>query len=225
MQSLGFAFALIPVLRRLYPDRRELGDRLAAHMEYFNTQPYLASFILGAAARFEEERAQGTGSDAGPSEIKRTLMAPLGAMGDSFFWGSLKPLAATVAVAALFAGLWWAPLLYLVLYNLVHVGFRAGLVFAGYALRGDVVALVVRWNFARTARLFKVLTLAVLGCIVGTITLWRPELRLPVPVPGVTLASLVIVLGLTALLRSGWSPLRLMVGLGVACLLLAWGGF
>ena len=41
---------------------------------------------------------------------------------------------------------------------------------------------------------------------------------------GVTLASLGIALGLTALLRAGWTPLRLMVGLGVACLLLARGG-
>lgn len=224
MQSLGFAFALIPVLRRLYPDKREYAERLAAHMDYFNTQPYLASFIIGAAARMEEDRATGKDPDADAGEVKRSLMAPLGALGDSFFWGSLKPLAATVSVAALFAGVWWAPLLYLALYNAVHIGFRGGLIFAGYGLRGDVVALMARFNFAKSARLFKVLSLAVLGCIVGTITLWRPELRMPVAVPGLTLASLAIALGLAALLRRGWSPLKLMIGLGVVCLLLALGG-
>jgi len=224
MQSLGFAFALIPVLRRLYPDRQEYAARLAAHMDYFNTQPYLASFILGAVARIEEDRATGRDPGVDAGEIKRSLMAPLGALGDSFFWGSLKPLAASIAVAALFAGAWWAPLLYLMLYNAVHVGFRGGLIFAGYGLRGDVVALMGRFNFAQVARLFKVLSLAVLGCIVGTITLWRPELRMPVPVPGITLASLAIALGLSALLRWGWSPLKLMMGLGIVCFLLALGG-
>ncbi|MDH4163363.1 MAG: PTS system mannose/fructose/sorbose family transporter subunit IID [Nitrospirota bacterium] len=224
MQSLGFAFALIPVLRRLYPDRQEFSARLAAHMDYFNTQPYMASFILGAAARIEEDRATGRDPGADAGEVKRSLMAPLGALGDSFFWGSLKPLAAVIAVATLFDGSWWAPLLYLALYNVVHIGFRGGLVFAGYALRGDVVALMARFNFAQVARLFKVLSLAVLGGIVGTITLWRPELRMPVPVPGITLASLTIALGLAALFRRGWSPLKLMMGLGIVCLLLALGG-
>ncbi len=48
MQSLGFAYAIEPVLRKLYPDQAEYESRLRIHLEYFNTQPYLASFILGA---------------------------------------------------------------------------------------------------------------------------------------------------------------------------------
>ena len=57
LQSIGFAYALLPILRKLYPDRTEYASRLNLHTEYFNTQPYLASFILGAVVKLEEERA------------------------------------------------------------------------------------------------------------------------------------------------------------------------
>jgi mannose/fructose/N-acetylgalactosamine-specific phosphotransferase system component IID len=226
LQSLGFAFALIPILRRLYPDREEFTGRLAAHMEYFNTQPYLASFVLGAAARAEEDRASGRNAAADNMELKRTLMAPLGALGDSFFWGSLKPFAASAAVAVLLAGAWWAPLLFLVLYNIAHVGLRLSLVFVGYETGGDVVALMSRYNFTRLARRYKVLSLAIIGCIAGTLSAWGTEFRIPVAVSPSFLAAtgLALTLGMIVLLRIGASPVKIMIGLAAACLMLAFGG-
>jgi len=227
LQSLGFAFALIPILRRLYPDREEFTGRLAAHMEYFNTQPYLASFVLGAAARAEEDRASGRNAAADVVELKKNLMAPLGALGDSFFWGSLKPFAASAAVAVLLAGSWWAPLLFLVLYNIAHVGLRLSLVFVGYETGGDVVALMSRYNFTRMARRYKVLSLAIIGCIAGTLSAWGTEFRIPISVspPFLAAAGLALTLGMIALLRVGASPVKIMIGLAAACLILAFGGF
>ena len=226
LQSLGFAFAMIPVLRRLYPDPTDYRERLNAHLEYFNTQPYLASFVLGAVARAEEERASGRAPAVESGEIKRTLMAPLGALGDSFFWGALKPLAAAVAVAALLGGSWWAPILYLVLYNVMHVGVRGALVFEGYRTGGDVVALLSRYHFTRMSRLFKVLSLAVIGAIVGTFTVWGPEFRPYARAEGLLLAGggLAAVLGMTVLLRARVSPVKIMLGLAALCLGLAFGG-
>jgi len=227
MQSLGFAFALIPVLRRLYPDPEVFSGRLAAHMEYFNTQPYLASFVLGAVARAEEDLASDRKAAVDVAELKKTLMAPLGALGDSFFWGSLKPFAASAAVAVLLTGAWWAPLLFLVLYNIVHVGLRLSLVFVGYETEGDVVALLSRYNFTRLARRYKVLSLAIIGCIVGTLSAWGPEFRPSVSAspPFLAAAGLALTLGMIALLRAGASPVKIMIGLAAACLILALRGF
>jgi PTS system mannose-specific IID component len=196
-------------------------------MEYFNTQPYLASFVLGAVARAEEDRASGRNADADVAEFKKTLMAPLGALGDSFFWGSLKPFAASAAVAVLLAGAWWAPLLFLVLYNIVHVGLRLSLVFVGYETEGDVVALLSRYNFTRLARRYKVLSLAIIGCIVGTLSAWGPEFRSSVSASPLFLAAagLALTLGMIALLRMGASPVKIMIGLAAACLILALRGF
>ncbi|MDA8099230.1 MAG: PTS system mannose/fructose/sorbose family transporter subunit IID [Nitrospiraceae bacterium] len=226
MQSLGFSFAMIPALRRLYPDPEEFAERLRFHMDYFNTQPYFASFILGAAAKLEEERAAGRKTDADIAEVKKTLMAPLGALGDSFCWGALKPLAASVAVAALLVGAGWAPLLFLALYNIGHVALRAGLIVSGYGTGGDVVALISRYNFTQLARLFKVLSLSVIGCIAGMTAVWEPSFRPAGSLPGPLLSAgaFVITLGLGALLRMGASPVKLMFGLAALCLGLALGG-
>ena len=126
MQSIGFAYAIEPVLRKLYPDPAEYESRIRLHLEYFNTQPFLASYILGAVIRMEEDRAMGRDAGDDVPGLKATLMAPLGALGDSFFWGALKPLAAIVAVALLMTGYWWAPLVFLAFYNTWHVRPQGG---------------------------------------------------------------------------------------------------
>jgi mannose/fructose/N-acetylgalactosamine-specific phosphotransferase system component IID len=226
MQSLGFAYAIQPVLRRLYPDQEEYRSRLNLHMEYFNTQPYLAAFILGATARLEGERASGRNRDADVSGLKSALMAPLGALGDSFFWGALTPLAAVIAAAMLMTGAWWAPLLFLFLYNVWHVGLRAAVFAWGYQSSGDAVALMARYNFTKMAKLFKAVSLCVIGGALAMASAWRPELKLTASMPGFVnaVAGLAITLVLVAVLRKGGSPVKLMLGLAGVCLALAYLG-
>src|SRR5580765_8468445 len=73
-QGVGWAWALEPVLRRLYPSAPERARRLAEHTAYFNTQPTLASLALGAVAKLEEQRALGGGPDASSlARIKAVL--------------------------------------------------------------------------------------------------------------------------------------------------------
>jgi len=226
MQSLGFAYAIEPVLRKLYPVQSEYESRLKLHMGYFNTQPYLASFILGAVVRLEQDRALGIKTDADVQGLKSSLMAPLGALGDSFFWGALKPLAAVVAVALLMTGYWWAPFLFLVFYNIWHVGLRAGMLFWGYQSGGDAVALMTRHSLMKTAKRFKRITLAVLGGILGMVPDWRLEFQPMVgwPLVLMPLFWLAIVAALVVLFRRGGSPIQLMLGLAAVCLALAYTG-
>ena len=228
MQSLGFSYSLLPVLKKLYPDRAEFETRLRLHMEYFNTQPYLASFILGAVVRLEEERAAGRASASAidAAGLKAALMAPLGALGDSFFWGALKPLAAVIAVALVIAGVWWGPVVFLALYSLWHVGLRVCVLFWGYHSTGDAMALMDRYSFTKRARLFKAVSLSVLGGILAGVSRWRPEFGfgLPLPGPALACAALTGTLVLVAVLRRGGSPIKLMLGLALLCLALAYAG-
>lgn len=223
---MGFAFSLVPVLKKLYPDRAEFESRLLAHQSYFNTQPYLAAFILGAVARLEEERASGRKSDEDISAVKDALMAPLGALGDSFFWGALKPMSAAIAAGLLLTGSLLAPILYLVIYNMVHLSIRAGVLWLGYKSEGDTSAFVARYNFSAAARVFKAVSLSVLGSIVGMITIWRPEIMYDFSLPGPLLAagSMVFVTAAAALMRRGASPVGLMLSLAAVCLAAALSG-
>ncbi len=222
MQSLGFAYALSPVLKRLYPDPAEYQARLHLHMEYFNTQPYLASFILGAVSRIEEERAAGRPESTDVSQLKNSLMAPLGALGDSLFWGGLKPVTALIAVALLVNGVWWAPLLFLVLYNSCHVWLRADLLVWGYQSGGDVLSLITKYRLTTVAGLCKAVSLVVLGGLFGMVPLWRPEFR-PAGLPSAAAMALWLLLtaGMVVLLRRGGSPVKMMIGLAAGCILLA----
>ena len=224
MQSLGFAYAIEPVLRKLYPDKSEYESRLRLHMEYFNTQPYLASFILGAVARLEEDRATGRTKDPDIKGLKESLAAPLGALGDSFFWGALKPVAAVMAAALLLTGSWWAPILYLVVYNMWHLGIRTGAFFRGYQTAGDAVDLLTNYRFTGRARLFKVLSLFVLGGLIGSMPVWRQEFRPASHVQVMSIAGMAFTLALIAGLQRGSSPIKLMLGLAALCLALAYLG-
>lgn len=101
MQGLGFGFALLPVIRRLYPDPATRGVALRRHLRYFATHPVLSGFVLGAAARLEERRANGAPtSDDAIDSYKRALASPLAALGDPLFWVTLRPLAGLLGVLA-----------------------------------------------------------------------------------------------------------------------------
>ena len=76
--SQGAQYALSPILRKLYPDKKELGEALQRHAEFFNTTPMLCPFIFGITAAMEEENA--TQEDFDPNTInsvKAGLMGPL----------------------------------------------------------------------------------------------------------------------------------------------------
>jgi PTS system mannose-specific IID component len=86
--------------------------------------------------------------------FKQALMGPLAAVGDGFFWLSLKPAVGALSAALVpFIGL-WAPVVFVVVYNLVHLTLRARLYWVGLS-RGDrLVEEVARSNLpARGARL------------------------------------------------------------------------
>jgi mannose/fructose/N-acetylgalactosamine-specific phosphotransferase system component IID len=226
MQTLGFAYVMEPALRKLYPDPAEYGERLKAHLEYFNTQPYFASFIIGAAVRLEEDRATGRNTAPDIAGLKAALMAPLGALGDSFFWGALKPLASAAATAALMTGSWWAPFLFLAIFNTWHIGLRMGMLFWGYASGGDAVAFMEKYHLTKIAKRFKVMSLSILGGILGMMPFWRSEFNPPFRVPGIamSLSAMLATLALIAALRRSGSPVKLMLGLAALCIALAYAG-
>ncbi|MEW6721414.1 MAG: PTS system mannose/fructose/sorbose family transporter subunit IID [Thermodesulfobacteriota bacterium] len=133
MQNVGFGYAILPALREIYTARPEEALKsVKRHLEFFNTHPVMGAVVVGAGMRLEERAAAG---ETDPKEIgafKLGLMGSLGAIGDTFFWGSLRPTASVAgAILSLLhpaAGI--AALL--LLYNAVHLvlrrrGFAAGL--------------------------------------------------------------------------------------------------
>ena len=125
MQSLGLLYALYPALEELYPQPQPRQEAARRHLEAFNTHPYVAAGIIGGVLFHELRIADGEATAEQVSAFKRALMGPLAAMGDSFFWLSLKPACGALAVASVpWLGAWSA-LVFLGLYNIVHLTARA----------------------------------------------------------------------------------------------------
>lgn len=87
MQALGWAYTFLPVLKRLYPENNEARRKaIKSHLEFFNTQPFVAAPILGIAATLEEQRANGEPIEDGAIQsVKVGMMGPLAGVGDPIF--------------------------------------------------------------------------------------------------------------------------------------------
>jgi PTS system mannose-specific IID component len=139
MQNLGFAFAIDPALRRLYPDPARRSEALRRHLATFNCHPYTAAAIVGGAIHHEERVAAGDEPPSAPLSYKQVLQGPLAAVGDGFFWAGLRPFfGALAAVGTLLLG-WPALVAAVVVYNALHLWLRWTLFRAGYRSGDEVV--------------------------------------------------------------------------------------
>ena len=93
MQNVGWAFSLIPGIRRLYKSKEDRAAAMKRHLEFFNTHPYVASPILGVELAMEEQRANGAPiNDEAMNGVKVGMMGPLAGVGDPIFWGTMRPV-------------------------------------------------------------------------------------------------------------------------------------
>lgn len=87
MQNGGWAFSIIPAIKKLYKTDEERAEALKRHLEFFNTHPYVASPVIGVTLALEEERANGAEvDDAAIQGVKVGMMGPLAGVGDPVFW-------------------------------------------------------------------------------------------------------------------------------------------
>lgn len=105
MQNLGFWFLTAPALDRAWPDGPLRQAAHLRHLEYFNTHPFMAGFCSAAVGRMETElaaapKARRPELEAAMRQMKAVLASSCAALGDSFFWGTLRPACAALAMAS-----------------------------------------------------------------------------------------------------------------------------
>lgn len=165
MQCLGLAYAIFPLLQQLYGhDPQRLRDRTRRYLVCFNTNPYMAAAILGFLVHMEKQGEEM--GDQGLS-LSGSLAGLYGAVGDAFFWNGLKPFACVLATAIYFwrPGL-WAPLVLLLVYNLVHLGLRYAVYLNGLHRGIGVIETINGWQLPRLRMVMEQLTTATLAFLV-----------------------------------------------------------
>ena len=124
MQNGGWAYSLIPALKKLYPSGEEAKEALKRHLEFFNTHPYVAAPIIGVTLALEEERANGADiDDAAIQGVKVGMMGPLAGIGGPVFWFTVRPIVGAIAASLATGGSIIAPLFFFIVWNAIRIAF------------------------------------------------------------------------------------------------------
>ncbi len=175
MQNLGLLWTVLPWLRRNRGDLNR--DRVFCRRYYgfFNTNPYLANFLIGGLVRLEDDRD--AGREVLPGVIgtfRDSVGRALASLGDQLFWLGLRP---TLVMAICLVGLLGHISSVLAVIAIFAVGqffLRWMALRKGYDLGMDIVDLLIdpRWHMwiARTKRAGMVLTGMVAGLYLAQVT-------------------------------------------------------
>ncbi len=162
IQGIGFFYALLPGLRKVYSEDElsTIGRRYSA---YFNTHPYLAPLVAGAVLKLEENNVVEQSTLIDVDDFKEMVAAPYAAIGDALFWGGLRPLVGGIALFLAVKGILWAPLIFLLLYNIAPLWFRIVFFQRGYRQGLRSVEFIQRHNLPDWAIHTKEAAVVVLG--------------------------------------------------------------
>ncbi|HFI0796591.1 TPA: PTS system mannose/fructose/sorbose family transporter subunit IID [Streptococcus suis] len=124
MQNLGWAYAMIPAIKKLYAKKEDQAAALERHLEFFNTHPYVASPILGVTLALEEERANGAAiDDTAIQGVKIGMMGPLAGIGDPVFWFTVRPILGALGASLALTGNIMGPIIFFFGWNAIRMAF------------------------------------------------------------------------------------------------------
>ena len=231
MQAGGWLYGILPGLLAIHGEGSEdLKTSMAHNLEFFNTHPFLVTFVMGIVLSLEQQKA-----DVGTIRAVRVAaMGPLGGIGDAIFWFTLVPIAAGIganmAIEKSIAG----PIVFLALFNIVQFAVRFFLMHWSYNLGTKAIELLTAnaKEFTRAASLLGVFVVGALTSNYGGTAL-SADLTLE---NGTTIQSildgvlpkmipLALTLGLYFLMKKkGWTPVKCIAALLVLGLVGAFFG-
>jgi mannose/fructose/N-acetylgalactosamine-specific phosphotransferase system component IID len=163
MQGMGFLFNLVIGTRK-----EEKKHVLKTHQGYFNTHPYMASYIIGATLRAYDE------AQASSDEIQKFItvaQTSFASAGDLLFWQTIRPALLLLAVIVGTRYGIIGPLIFLVVFNALHLYHRAQGIWDGYNLGRDVIYRLKSKRFTTVQRVFECLGALCSGLLCALIVL------------------------------------------------------
>ena len=230
MQAIGFCVAMMPILKRIY-DGDDLKAALKRHLEFFNTQPFVAAAIMGIIGAMEEKKANGAAiSDATLSGVKVGLIGPLAGVGDPIFWGTIRPVLAALGAGVALTGSLIGPFIFFIGFNIIRLATHWYGVKYGYEQGTELVENIGGNEMHFLTEGASVLGLLVMGALVAKWT----TVNMPLVISEYTnsagdhvvttlqsildslmpsIVPLLMTFACMALLKRGMNPLLVIVGL------------
>ncbi|QII81425.1 PTS system mannose/fructose/sorbose family transporter subunit IID [Jeotgalibaca arthritidis] len=167
MQNVGWAYAMIPALKKLYTTKEDRAQALKRHLEFFNTHPYLASPVLGVTLTLEEEKAAGREIDnAAIQGVKIGMMGPLAGVGDPIFWGTLRPVLGAFAASLALSENWMGPIIFFLAWNIIRMAFLWYSQEFGYVQGGNIAQNLAGGLMQKLTQGASVLGMFIMGVLV-----------------------------------------------------------
>lgn len=182
MQSMGFLFTLMSGARK-----EQRSCIMEAHKGFFNTHPYMASYIVGATLRAHDD------GKIPVADVKRFIaitQASFASAGDLLFWRTVRPALLLIAtILAVKIGL-WGSLVFLIPYNTLHLYHRIRGIQDGYARGPNVIYVIKSTRFVGVRRVFE--TLGALGCgLLGALVSLQAHALLIIPITALVMLLMV----------------------------------
>ena len=172
LQNIGFLYIMYPVFKSLYKDKEQRKQALLRHIGFFNTNPYMINIIIAMVINSETNIACGKEQNIKKPEMIKSVMAgPVAAIGDSFFWGTWRPFVSFVSILMIIFSmnmfsvslLWIAPIIFIVLYNVVHLSFRYWSLIISFRLNEKMIKLISKLELKYIGDTFRIIGLIVIS--------------------------------------------------------------
>lgn len=225
MQAAGWLYCILPGLEKIHTDKDDLSISMQHNLEFFNTHPFLVTFVMGIVLSLEQQKADINTIRA----VRVAAMGPLGGIGDALFWFTLVPITAGITANMAINGSIAGPILFLLIFNIVQMALRFFLMNWSYELGSKAIEILTAnaKEFTRAASMLGVFVVGALTSNYGgtTVALTIENGDSPIVIQSILdgilpkLIPLGITLGLYFLIKKkGWTPvacigLLLVVGL------------
>lgn len=225
MQAAGWLYCILPGLEKIHTDKEDLSTSMQHNLEFFNTHPFLVTFVMGIVLSLEQQKADINMIRS----VRVAAMGPLGGIGDALFWFTLVPITAGITANMAINGSIAGPILFLLIFNIVQMALRFFLMNWSYELGSKAIEILTAnaKEFTRAASMLGVFVVGALTSNYGgtTVALTIENGDSPIVIQSILdgilpkLIPLGITLGLYFLIKKkGWTPvacigLLLVVGL------------
>ena len=227
MQANGWLYGILPGLLAIHgEDTDDLKLSMAHNLEFFNTHPFLVTFVMGIILSLEQQKADINTIRA----VRVAAMGPLGGIGDAIFWFTLVPIAAGICSNMAIQGSIMGPIMFLLIFNLVQFAVRFFLMHWSYNLGTQAIELLTAnaKEFTRAASMLGVFIVGALTSNYGgtTIALEIANGESPIVIQSILdgvlpkMIPLALTLGLYFLMKKKkWTPVACIGALLVLGLL------
>jgi PTS system mannose-specific IID component len=226
MQSVGYCYTMIPILKKLHPDPEEFKEAFLTNLNFFNTNPVVgAPLIIGGHIALEEAGASLETTEG----FKVGLMGPLAGVGDTLVWALYNSIIFSIGASMALNGSVLGPILVLLLVFFPYLGVRYWQFFWAYNQGTALVASLGGGVIARVTELATLVGLVVIGgftpSIVSLTVAWQPSISATVSGQAVTntiniqqqldaILPYMLPVVITALaywlLKKGWNPVAVL---------------